>query len=289
MEIKSMFSKTALKVRKHAPDILVYGGVAGVVAASGMLISATMEAKPYINELKLSLYDIEHKRNELSHEEYSFRDLNKDVTEALNESLPKIAKYYILPVTTMALSLASIVTGYKILDKRYVATMGAYSALSTSYKAYRKRVSEKIGEKKEEELYRNVETVTDKENSDKSVKVIRSDDFSEYAKWFDETSMYFENDPTINLNFLRLTEKAMNDKLMLEGHLFLNEVYDALGLPRTSTGAVVGWLKDNEDGDGYVDFGIYDANRETTRDFVNGYEKRILLDFNVDGLMWNLI
>ena len=35
--------------------------------------------------------------------------------------------------------------------------------------------------------------------------------------------------------------------------------------------------------DGYVSFGIYNANRETARDFVNGYERSILLDFNVDG------
>ena len=33
----------------------------------------------------------------------------------------------------------------------------------------------------------------------------------------------------------------------------------------------------------FVDFGIYDVNKPSARDFVNGFEKSILLDFNVEG------
>ena len=36
-----------------------------------------------------------------------------------------------------------------------------------------------------------------------------------------------------------------------------------------------------------VDFGIYDMTKDRVRAFVNGYEPNILLDFNVDGNVWD--
>ena len=67
--------------------------------------------------------------------------------------------------------------------------------------------------------------------------------------------------------------------------MFLNDVYEMLGIPKTKAGYVVGWIYDKNHpvGDNEVDFGIFDMEREKNRDFVNGYERTILLDFNVDG------
>ena len=90
-----------------------------------------------------------------------------------------------------------------------------------------------------------------------------------------------------------MRQSEANDKLRDRGHLFLNEVYDMLGMQRSKAGNIVGWLYNPDDpdypGDGYVDFGIYDLYDETKRRFVNGYEKSILLDFNVDGNIWELM
>lgn len=68
----------------------------------------------------------------------------------------------------------------------------------------------------------------------------------------------------------------------------MNDVYKSLGLEPTKAGQVVGWIYDpeNPDIDNYVDFGIYDVSNERKRAFVNGYERNILLDFNVDGNIW---
>ena len=73
--------------------------------------------------------------------------------------------------------------------------------------------------------------------------------------------------------------------------MFLNDVYDQLGIPRSRAGQVVGWIYDelNPNIDNYIDFGIYDLYKEGSRDFVNGYERTILLDFNVDGPILNNI
>jgi hypothetical protein len=83
--------------------------------------------------------------------------------------------------------------------------------------------------------------------------------------------------------FLRANQQYFNNLLIVRGHVFLNEVYDQLGLPHTTAGQIVGWryTPDNE-GDNYNDFGIL-RDDETVRDFINGRNGSILLDFNVDG------
>lgn len=91
-----------------------------------------------------------------------------------------------------------------------------------------------------------------------------------------------------------MVQNQMNDKLKARGHVFLNEVYDALGFDRSEAGRLVGWVwnKDNtamEAGDGYIDFSIFDGSDYAKRAFVNGDERFILLDFNIDGMIYDLI
>ena len=109
--------------------------------------------------------------------------------------------------------------------------------------------------------------------------------YSDYARFFEDGCNGWSKNPEFNLMFLKNQQSYANDLLKTRGHLFLNEVYDLLGIPRTQAGNVVGWIYDEEhpNGDNFVDFGIYDINKAKNRDFVNGYERTILLDFNVDG------
>lgn len=105
---------------------------------------------------------------------------------------------------------------------------------------------------------------------------------SEYARFFDDTCKGWMKDSEYNLTFLKLQEQHATELLKARGYLFLNEVYDMLGIPRTKAGQVVGWVYDDKNpvGDNYVDFGIF---TERNSKFVNGHERTILLDFNVDG------
>lgn len=111
---------------------------------------------------------------------------------------------------------------------------------------------------------------------------IKSSEASEFARWFDDGCVHWTDNPEYNLGFLRSREEYMNAKLKMQGYLFLNDVYDALGFPRTISGQEVGWIYDEKNpiGDNYVDFGIY---KEFNADFINGREDKCLLDFNVDG------
>lgn len=107
---------------------------------------------------------------------------------------------------------------------------------------------------------------------------------SDYARCFDESCASWHKDAEWNLMFLRQQEVYANDLLKVRGFIFLNEIYEMLGLPRSKAGQIVGWVYnlDNPTGDNYIDFGLY---TKRNKDFVNGYERIAWLDFNVDGII----
>ena len=117
---------------------------------------------------------------------------------------------------------------------------------------------------------------------------LKNCEISKYARFFDEACVGWTKDSEYNLCLLKQKQDYCNDLLRGRGHLFLNEVYDILGMPRTKAGAIVGWVYDEEHpyGDNFVDFDLYS---ERNKNFINGYENIALLDFNVDGNILNLI
>lgn len=127
-------------------------------------------------------------------------------------------------------------------------------------------------------------TETTIENKESDVKP----DVSDYARFFDESCTGWSKDAEYSLMFLKTQQDYANEKLHRQGYLFLNDVYQMLGIPKTKAGQIVGWIYDEEHpiGDNFVDFGIYDL-RNTS--FVNGDENVALLDFNVDGNILDLI
>ena len=115
--------------------------------------------------------------------------------------------------------------------------------------------------------------------------------YSMYARFFDDECFpKWRKDAVFNNMFLVQQQRYANDLLKSRGHLFLNEVYDMLGMTRTKVGQLVGWVYDEQNpiGDNHVDFGIYN-NLEANLNFINGWDSTILLDFNVDGFILDKI
>ena len=215
----------------------------------------------------------------------------------------KLVKVYAPSVILGLLSITSILASNNIIRKRNMALAAAYAAIDSNFKDYRNRVVERFGKELDRELKYNIkpkeieETIIDEEGNEVVVKkTVNNAEVnlpSEYAKVFDEFSSCWTKDADYNLTFLRRIQDQANDKLRLRGHLFLNEVYDMLDIPRTKAGAIVGWIYDpnRENSDSYVDFGLYDnlINDESKRLFINGNERSVLLDFNVDGVIYDLL
>lgn len=301
--MKTVNAKTkriGIKLRKHSPEILLLAGLGGAVVSAVMACKATTKLSTIMEESKNDLEAI-HKCSEDKEmaDTYSVEDAKKDTTIVYVQTGVKLAKLYAPAIAVGIVSATSILAANNIMRKRNVALTAALTTTDQAFKEYRSRVVDKFGEQVDKELKYDIkakkfeETVTDpetgKEKKSKNTVSIANPGCSEYARFFDETCKGYERETQYNLMFLRAQQQFANDKLVADGFLFLNDVYDMLGIDKTPTGQLVGWKYDelnNDVGDNYVDFGIMETNRETED---GGYEPVILLDFNVDGDILHLI
>lgn len=291
--VTRIVGKALLKVKKHSPEILMVAGAVGAVTSGVMACKATLKVNDILDETKQTIDTIHEAAETQDATVYSEEDCKKDLTITYIQTGIKFVKLYGPSVLLGTLSLGAMFGSNIIMRRRNVALAAAYAVVDKGFKEYRSNVVERFGEKIDQELKHNIkakviETVTVDEDGTETT-VTESVDIcngpSEFARYFDESSSAFLNSSEYNLTFLRDQESYANTKLKSQGYLFLNEVYRSLGLPETKAGQIVGWIYDEKHpvGDNYVDFGIYNVNRPDNRDFVNGYGKAILLDFNVDG------
>ena len=298
--VSTTFSKVSVKLKKHSPEILVVAGVVGTVASAVMACHATTKLDSVLEKSKKDI-DAIHKcaENEELAAEYSKDDAKKDLTIVYVQAGVKVAKLYAPAVALGTLSIASIVASHNILKKRNVALAAAYATVDKTFKEYRNRVVERFGAEVDKELRYNIkakkfeETVTDpdsgKEKKVKSTVDVAAPSTNDYAVSL--TILVRRTKPIwiTTLMYLRSQQNLANDKLKANGYLFLSDVYDQLGIKRTKMSQTVGWIykpEGNENGDNFVDFGILETNRETED---GGYEKAILMEFNVDGPILDLI
>ena len=296
-----LLSSTQYQVKKHSPEILMVAGIAGTIIGTVLACKATTKVSEIIEEKNKNVEDV-HTCLEEKPNEYTEEDSKKDLTIIYAQTGVKLFKLYAPAIGVMALSFASIITGHKVLKKRNIAIAAAYAAIDKGFKQYRKNVIKEFGEGVDQQMRFGLKSkeIKKKDKDGKTVKETEYyidpdsnplDNISEYARFFDATSNNFEKDPEYNMMFLRRQQDYANEMLKSRGHLFLNEVYDLLDIPRSKAGQVVGWVYDkngNTKGDNYVDFGLY-RNDQGTRRFVNGLEYNILLDFNVDGVIYDII
>lgn len=297
------FGKTGLKIKKHSPEILVVGGIIGTVASTVMACKATTKVNDILEETKTQVNQVHDvlADESIPEEKYSVEDSKKDLAIIYTQSAVKFAKLYGPSVLLGVTSITCILAGHNILRKRNVALAAAYATVDKGFKEYRGRVVERFGKELDRELRYNIkakeveETVTDEEGNEtvvkQTVKVADPNVYSDYARCFDEACSGWTKDPEFNLMFLRRQQDHANEILRSKGYLVLNDVYEMLDIPVTKAGQVVGWVYDenNEDGDAFVDFGIYRIDSEPARRFVNGDERNIWLDFNVQGNILDLI
>ena len=297
-----IYNKSEMKVRKYSPEILAGVGVVGVIASTVMACKATTKLNDILEESKEQLEQIKTVAVDPAYaDKYTEDDAKKDTTITYVQTGVKVAKLYAPSVILCTSSLGCLLASNNILKKRNAALSAAYMTVDKSFKEYRRRVAERFGDEVEKEIRYNIKakeiTTVDEEGNEvkETVKVMEGADnpttYSDYARFFDESCPAWQNDPEYNLTFLRAQQQYANDLLKAQGRLFLNDVYKMLGIDITKAGQVVGWIYDPDCpvGDNFVDFGIYDMSKERVRAFVNGYEPNILLDFNVDGNIWDLM
>lgn len=301
--VSRTFSKVSFKIKKHSPEILVIAGIVGTVTSAVMACKATTKLDEILDESKNKIDRIHTatEKGEVKGTKYTPEDGEKDLTLIYVQTGFKVLKLYGPAIALGTLSITSILAGHNITRKRNVALAAAYTAVDKSFKEYRDRVVERFGKEIDRELRYNIktkeieETVIDENGEEKTIKktveAVDPNMYSDYARIFDESCFGWTKSPEYNLTFIKQQQAHANKLLQQNGFLFLNDVYEMLGFQKSKAGQIVGWIYDEKNpiGDNFVDFGIYDLYNEKARDFVNGYERSIVLDFNVDGNVWDLM
>lgn len=281
--VKTGVSTIYLKGKKYLPEIMLAGGVITGIAALGMTVRATFKMADKLNEI----------------EENGEVDKKEIAKEAV--------KTYAIPASLAVTSTGLYIASFSKMKARYIGMLGLYNAVSISFESYRNRVINDVGFAKDEEYLYGIEKETiDKIEVDENGKKKKVKEEQEFIKgevpflspysiiWgptFSDGSKNWNWDENNNFNymFLKAKESECNDlfKSRPVPHLFLNEVYDAIGYPHTKEGALVGWCLGN--GDNVVDFGLYNNETEKVKRFVKDDKGKIVLDFNVDGVIIDLI
>ena len=290
---KNVAVKAFMKVRKISPELALAGGIACGIAAIVVGCMASRHVDDIVEETQSELDDLQNYI-----EEDKIENPKKELFKAYVKAGWKFTKLYAPTIALATTSTALILASHGILKKRYVGTVAAYNALDEAFKGYRKRVADILGEDAEK-------IVMNGGSTEKNIKVKNDDDSEETVKgnsivFNDKKNSPYEFDfnrhtapltwqasPDYNDAFLRAQQNYFNDILNARGHVFLNEVLDALGLKRTPAGQVCGWYKGA--GDDYIDFGymeVFIRDYNTDSDLC---KKNIHLNFNCDGSIWDMI
>lgn len=296
-KVNTKITKLKLQGRKYSPEILLALGIAGVVTGTVLACVATTKVPEIKAKKEEELADM-HKEldgNDADEVDANLPELKKQTTSIYFKTGAKYALLYAPSVVVTGLSVSCLVASNVILRRRLISASAAYALMAQSFKDYRGRVAERYGEEIEKEIRYNIKqkeittTTTDAKGKEKTktekIKVMDPNGLSDFAKVWDDGNIGWSKDPQTNLIFLKGQQYAANQRLKKQGYLFMNDVYEMLGFPKTKEGQMAGWIYDEKNpiGDNFVDFGIYDITKEKNRDFVNGYERSIILDFNIDG------
>lgn len=297
--ISRKIASQGLLASEHAPRVLFVGGVVGMVGSTVLACRATLKIEGVLDQIesdKEQALQVNAVTNDPRYEgdaTYTDKELQKDLHIIKVRGVGQVVKLYAPSVVLGTVSIAALTKSHNILKDRNLALAAAYAAVDGAFARYRERVIEMFGEEMDNDIrYESEQVDIVNEETGEISTVTRAIDApgSVYARFYDEeSSRNWSTNPDINTAFLRTVQNYMNDRLRMRGHVFLNEAYDELGLSHTKPGAVVGWRWNKDSGDDYIDFGIWDSSKEVVLDFFNGREGAILLDFNVDGIIYDKI
>lgn len=287
-KITRFVNRSALKIQKNSPKILFYAGIIGGVATTVMASRATLSASVVVQTHKDSRSSIETQRSlgVVNDEQHA-----QEVVECYTNTAMTLTKLYAPTILVGVASIAALTKSHQQLTSRNAALTAAYTGLFKTFEAYRERVRGQLGDEQDQRFLHGTVTeeveVMDAKGNVK-VKEITSPDPNSSAAlsyYYDCNTSSWCKDPGYNQTTLDNQQTWANIKLKKNGHLFLNEVYDMLHIPHTKDGNILGWVyEDLGDNDMYVDFGHHQDG-----EFVAGFKRDVMLNFNIHGPILDLI
>ncbi len=300
-KVSRTVGRAGLKMKKYSPEILFVVGAVGVVTSAVKACKDTPKAQKIMEEAKAESEKYKEVA-EQNPEKYSAEDLKNDTKNLYIKTGLKVAKVYAPAVILGVASLSCMFGSNHILKKRNIALAAMYETLDKSFKEYRKNVVKNFGEDLDKELKYNIiskeieeEVINEKgetETVKKTERIIGSDP-SGFHIFFDAGDPGWDPRPETSMHYLEMVQRIANDRLKSKGYLTLNEVYEMFGHQPTKAGLVNGWVykKDNT-GDNEVSFfldNIYREIRKAENEGSGVYNRGYLIDFNIDGYIYDQI
>lgn len=285
------FATALFKTKKNSPHIFFGIGLAGLVGSVILACRATLDLEETIDEIRTDVEEtkesnaLQHSAEGVLTPEIIERDQAKEVGIITFKGALKIGKLYAPAIVLGGASVACLAGSHVQLTRRNAALTAAFTALSQAFDKYRDRVRTELGDERELEIYRGYEDVEIIGENGKPalVRAVNPDGLSPYSVIYGPDCREWQNSAEFNRLFLKAQEEFANHRLRRNGHLFLNDVYESLGIDDVAVGQIVGWLYNSEVGDGWIDFGLQDARVKFSSD------PGLVLDFNVDGVIWDKI
>jgi len=303
-----IFNRASFLVKKKSPELLV---ISSIVAAAGSIvlaIKATPKAQNILSDANKNIDRIKSDMtdyNKLTNDQYSVSLGKKELTKEYALTVVKLGKVYAPTIIGFGLTVGGILGSHKIMKGRQVALAAAYTTLENGYRSYRERVADKVGEKVENDIFRNVYSEKkdvieiDKDGNEvvksKNVKCPHVEADKDFTVIFDHNAPDWMRDTNATLNLLAMKQKYLNQKLAYSGALFLHEVYEEIGIDIATLGdrkaqasRVLGWLYDPEDPtrDSFISLGLFDQmgnKNEYAMNALRSNAQELILEFNVDG------
>lgn len=300
MDVKNKVTRTIGKAKlgliKHSPEILLVTGIISGTAALVFAVKETLKAEEVLDNHTKKMEEIAGALHlaEVSKEDvdYTEEDAKKDKVKAYLQTGCEFIKLYAPTIIFSGLSLTCILTSHGIMRKRNVALAATLATVRKAYDEYRERVIRDLGpEMNNHFLYDTIEKGQEIEVTDeKGKKKTKVEKYSvptvtnAYSRFFDESNPNWEKDGAANYRFVRGQMIYLQGKLISNKYLFLNDVYETLGLPITVAGQSAGWIYDFDNAEntliGFEGFDINEVNNSpAVRAFMNGYERNCLLNF----------
>lgn len=300
------------KVKFRSPELLIGAGVVGLVGAA---VVAVRRGVRWHTAAKAEIvHDLETIKKAEGSPQYTREDRVRDYAQVIGKGVWSFTQIYGPSVAVGVASVVSILAGTGILKGRLAAMTSAAATAQAALERYRSRVREKLGDDADYEFAYEVSAKKAKIKHEDGTKeslvtyhlVPSSGEWmaaSPYSRLWDENAMEWCANRDIQFLTLRSLENHFNQELNARGVVFLNDVYKALGLPMSKDAALVGWIKDYEKpkmaklaaelgrvpGDGAISFGVFENESPSARAYLAGDDNRVVLDFNVDGVIYDLI
>lgn len=247
-------NKVAKGFSKNSPLILTVTGVIGIGATAVLAYKSRSRVEAIIEEVEETRKD-EERINELIDLQDRLTDEEETELSYLQENYVPVSKAVVirdlagavaLPVVTGVASLACVTLSWYIMNNRLLTVSGALATATAEHVYYKRKVADRFGEEVERELSTPVHKVeaeyTDEKGKKKTGEVNVKDTLESLeGRWFDESMEYTADDFSYNKAFVESVAEKLGVQFMNRGSLTLNQVYDALGFPRSRAGALMGW------------------------------------------------